>query len=80
MFSPDKIKKIVEQSLPGSKAQVVDLTGTNDHFQLVVVSEVFQGKSRVDRHRMVYATLGPAVGAEIHALSLKALTPEEEGK
>ena len=80
MFSPDKIQQIVEAALPGAKAQVRDMTGTNDHFELVVVSETFAGKGPVDRHRMVYAALGPAVGAEIHALSLRTMTPEEAGR
>ncbi len=80
MFSPERIQSIVESALPGARAQVRDMTGTNDHFELVVVSAAFEGKGPVDRHRMVYAALGPAVGAEIHALSLKTLTPEEAGR
>lgn len=77
VFSPAKIKEVVEKALPGATAEVVDMTGTSDHFQLVVVSEAFEGKNSVQRHRMVYATLGPAVGAEIHALALRTLTPAE---
>ena len=80
MFSPDRIREIVEAALPGSVAQVTDYTGTGDHFELVVVAAAFEGKNAVDRHRMVYAALGPAVGAEIHALALKTLTPEEAGR
>ena len=80
MFSPERIQEIVEAALPGAKAQVTDYTGTNDHFELVVVAAAFEGKSAVDRHRMVYAALGPAVGAEIHALALKTMTPAEAGR
>ena len=81
MFSTDKIRQLVETGLPGAKAVVRDTTGTSDHFELLVVAPSFQGKGMVARHRMVYAAIGPAVGAEIHALSLKTLTPEEaEGK
>lgn len=80
MFSPEQIKSVVEQALPGSKAEVVDMTGTRDHYQLVVVSSAFEGKSSVERHRMVYATLGSAVGQEIHALALKTMTPTEAGR
>ena len=71
---------MVEESLPGSKAEVRDMTGTNDHFQLVVVHAGFDGKPMVARHRMVYAALGAAVGAEIHALALTTLTPQEAGE
>lgn len=77
MFSPDTIKQAVEKALPGAQAEVRDLTGTGDHFELRVVSSAFSGKGLVARHRMVYAALGSAVGNEIHALALKTLTPEE---
>lgn len=78
MFTPEKIKLIVEEKMPGSRVQVKDLTGTQDHYELVVVSKDFQGKNLVERHRMVYGLFGSAVGAEIHALSVKAFTPEEQ--
>jgi len=47
------------------------------HFEAVVVAPTFAGKRAVQRHQMVYATLGAAVGTEIHALALQAFTPEE---
>lgn len=79
MFSTAKIQELVEKGLPGSRAEVRDMTGTSDHFELIVIAPAFEGKSPVARHRMVYAAIGSAVGAEIHALSLKTLTPEEAG-
>lgn len=80
MFTPGKIQEIVEAGLPGCRASVRDMTGTNDHFELTVVATAFEGKGLVDRHRLVYGLLGSAVGAEIHALSLKTLTPVEAAK
>ncbi len=79
MYSTDKIKAIVETAFPGSSVRVTDQTGTGDHFELVVVSAVFEGKRPVERHRMVYSAIGAAVGNEIHALALKTLTPSENG-
>lgn len=79
MFSPEVIQKAIEKAFPGSRAEVRDMTGGGDHFELKVVTQAFTGKGLVDRHRMVYAALGSAVGNEIHALALKTLTPEEEG-
>lgn len=78
LFSPQKIQLIIEGKMPGARAVVRDMTGTNDHFELHVVSPQFEGKSLVERHRMVYGVLGSSVGQEIHALSLRTLTPEEE--
>jgi acid stress-induced BolA-like protein IbaG/YrbA len=47
------------------------------HFEALVVSDAFDGKRTLQRHQLVYATLGERMGREIHALSLKTLTPEE---
>ena len=77
MFAPEKIKELVEVAFPESLVEVRDLVGDNDHFELRVVSKLFEGKGLVDRHRMVYAALGSAVGNEIHALALKTMTPIE---
>lgn len=50
------------------------------HFKLLIVSHMFQEKTELERHRMIYMALGDTVGQEIHALSIKALTPEEQSK
>lgn len=48
------------------------------HFKLNITSDVFLDKTELERHRMIYAVLGDAMGQEIHALSIKALTPAEQ--
>ena len=47
------------------------------HFKLTIVSNLFDGKGLLQRHRMVYDALGSAMQTDIHALTIKALTPEE---
>ena len=47
------------------------------HFRVVIVSDRFAGKNRVERQRLVYAALAEEMGSDIHALSLKTLTPDE---
>lgn len=80
MISPARISEILEQALPGSRAETRDLTGTNDHFAVTIIGEVFEGKSPVARHRLVYGALGQWVTTgEIHALSIQAFTPAEAG-
>jgi acid stress-induced BolA-like protein IbaG/YrbA len=69
------IQTLIEQGLPGCRAQVHGPDGV--HFEAVVIADVFAGKLPLARHRMVYATLGAMMGNEIHALSLKTLTPAE---
>lgn len=75
MVTPDEIKALIQQGL--SDAQVVVQGDDGTHFAALVVSDEFEGKSTLARHRMVYATLGERMGREIHALSLKTLTREQ---
>jgi acid stress-induced BolA-like protein IbaG/YrbA len=76
MFPTDEIQRLIEQGLPGAQ---VSVDGDGHHFEAVVVTPAFAGKSRLQRHQMVYATLGGKMGNEIHALSLKTLAPGESG-
>jgi acid stress-induced BolA-like protein IbaG/YrbA len=76
---PDEIEGLIREGLPGARVHVVDETGTGDHFAAVVVAAAFAGKGLVERHQMVYGSLGGAMADRIHALSLKAYTPEEWG-
>jgi stress-induced morphogen len=75
MPSPDELKIRIEAALPGSRVQVEDLTGGGDHFRAEIVSERFEGLSRIDQHKLVYDVFGAEVGGPIHALSLKTSTP-----
>jgi acid stress-induced BolA-like protein IbaG/YrbA len=71
------VRQLIEAGLPGARVAVQGDDGV--HFEAEVVSEAFRGKLPLTRHRMVYATLGERMGGEIHALSLRTLTPEENG-
>jgi acid stress-induced BolA-like protein IbaG/YrbA len=74
MVTPQQIEGCIEQ---GIKCDQVRVTGDGQHFEALVVSEAFRGKSRVQRHQLVYAALGERMREEIHALSMRTLTPEE---
>jgi stress-induced morphogen len=73
--SADELKERIEQALPGALAAVEDLTGGGDHFRAEVVSDQFQGLSRIEQHKLVYGVFGSEVGGPIHALSIKTSTP-----
>jgi acid stress-induced BolA-like protein IbaG/YrbA len=75
MVTPESIRLNISQGLPTEHLSVEGDDGT--HFEAVIVSEMFVGKSRVQRHQMVYQTLGDRMRAEIHALSMKTYTPQE---
>jgi len=55
----------------------VTVKGDGDHFEATVVSQQFEGRSMVQQHQMVYATLGDRMGGEIHALALHTYTPDD---
>jgi stress-induced morphogen len=67
----DELKQRIEAAIPGSDAEVVDLTGGGDHFRATVVAGEFAGLSRIEQHRRVYAVFGADIGGPIHALSLE---------
>ena len=71
MPTTDELKQRIEDALPGSRAEVVDLTGGGDHFRATVVAEEFAGMSRIEQHRRIYAVFGAEIGGPIHALSLE---------
>jgi acid stress-induced BolA-like protein IbaG/YrbA len=74
-LTPAEIEQLIMQGLPAAQVRVSSADGT--HFQAQVISPSFEGKPRLTRHQMVYAALGECMGREIHALSLKTLTPDE---
>ena len=74
-MNPQQVAELIQRGLAGSRASVT--SGDNVHFEAVVIAPGFAGKRAVQRHQMVYGTLGKAVGNEIHALALEVFTPEE---
>jgi len=70
------IEQMINEGLPGAKVTVSGDDGV--HFEARVVSESFRGKSTLQRHRMVYATLGELMGNEIHALGLQTDVPDTD--
>ncbi|HXJ09077.1 MAG TPA: BolA family protein [Burkholderiales bacterium] len=74
MVTPESIQHGIEAGLNCERVEVI---GDGQHFQALVVSPAFDGKSRIQRHQMVYAALGDRMREEIHALSMRTLTPAE---
>jgi acid stress-induced BolA-like protein IbaG/YrbA len=72
--TPDEVKRYIEQGLA---CEQVEVDGDGRHFQALIVSSAFEGRSRVQRHQLVYAALGERMREEVHALSMKTLTPAE---
>lgn len=83
----EKIRLAIELSLKPSSLEIIDQShrhaghaGARDgrgHFDVRVVSELFKGKLPLARHRLVFAAVGNLMETDIHALSIKALSPDE---
>ncbi len=74
-MNSDDIKVLIETSIEGAVANVS--SDDNVHFEAIVISQAFREKSLIQRHQMVYSSLGGKMQSEIHALSLTTLTPKE---
>jgi acid stress-induced BolA-like protein IbaG/YrbA len=74
-MNPQQVAEIIEAALSGSNAMVT--SEDNVHFEAIVIAPAFVGKKPIQRHQMVYSSLGAAVGNEIHALTLQVFTPDE---
>ena len=77
-----KVESLISDAFPDAEIEVIsqdheDERSDGAHFGLVITSDEFDGMSRVERHRTVYDALGDAMGGEIHAVEIRARTPEE---
>jgi stress-induced morphogen len=77
MITPERIRALIQAALADARVNVEDTTGTGDHFQAVVVSAEFEGKSLVEQHQMVYGALRQEMAGAIHALQLRTYTPSK---
>lgn len=78
LLDPEELKEIIEGGIPDSTVTVTDLTGTRDHYRVDVVSPVFEGKTLVQQHQVVYRAVGDHMTGAVHALQIRTRTPEEE--
>jgi stress-induced morphogen len=75
MIEPTELRSILLGAFPGAQVEIVDLTGTRDHYQVKISAEAFRGESRMRQHKLVYAALGELMHGPIHALSLQTSAP-----
>ena len=71
MIEPEVVEQRIKEAFPDGSVELTDLTGTKDHYQAVVISQAFAGKTRVQQHQMVYAALGELMDGPVHALALE---------
>lgn len=74
MVTPDDVRNYIAAGLACERLEV---SGDGHHFEALIVSPLFEGKRPVQRHQLVYQVLGDRMREEIHALSMRTLTPDE---
>ncbi|HET7910334.1 MAG TPA: BolA family protein [Nitrospira sp.] len=78
MITQETLTAYIQGAMPDAMVSMIDKTGTMDHLKVTVVSDAFQGKNLLDRHRLIYQALdAPMKDGRIHALELTANTKEE---
>ena len=75
MIALETLQGMLESAFPGATIRLE--SNDNVHFQLLVVAPQFEGKNMVEQHQMVYAALGDAMRADVHALTIKSMTPDQ---
>ncbi len=77
-MNPIQLKARLEGLSQATQVEVVDMTGTEDHYQALIISPAFEGKMMIEQHRMVFKLVQSEVDSgEVHALTLKTYTPEQ---
>lgn len=77
MIEPHEIEVKIKAAMADAQIEVIDLTGSRDHYKVVVVSAAFEGKLPIKRHRMIYDALREEMKGPIHALTLETYTPSQ---
>tara|TARA_B000000557_G_scaffold154934_1_gene125760 strand:- start:146 stop:421 length:276 start_codon:yes stop_codon:yes gene_type:complete len=73
-----ELEEIIRGLVAVEVIEIEDMTGTQDHWKVMVVSEDFENKSRIDQHKLIFDPLQDRIKSnEIHALTLKTYTPEK---
>ena len=66
-----EIEKLIKESIPDALVEIQDLAGDGNHYSATISSSVFIGKSKIEQHKIVYASLKGKMGNELHALAIK---------
>jgi|TARA_B100000780_G_C20806236_1_gene320275 stress-induced morphogen len=69
-LSIEEIKKLIINSIPDATIEIKDLVGDSNHYSAKITSKVFNGKSRIEQHKLIYKSLQGKMGNELHALSI----------
>ena len=69
----EEIKILIKEAFPDAEINIQDLAGDNNHYSATIKSKIFNGKNKIEQHKMVYRALKGKMGNELHALSLNTV-------
>ena len=69
----EEISNLIKEALPDSEVIIKDLAGDENHYSATIKSKVFNGKSKIEQHKMIYKSLKGKMGNELHALSINTM-------
>ena len=69
----EEIEKLIRESIPDAEIIIQDLAGDNNHYSATIKSKIFNGKTKIEQHKIVYRSLKGKMGNELHALSINTI-------
>jgi len=69
----EEIEKLIRESIPDAEIIIQDLAGDNNHYSATIKSKIFNGKTKIEQHKIVYKSLKGKMGNELHALSINTI-------
>ena len=69
----EEIKRLIKETMPDAEIIIQDLAGDDNHYSATIKSKVFNGKSKIEQHKIVYKSLKGKMGNELHALSINTM-------
>ena len=72
-LKPEEIKNLIKEAIPDAEITIQDLAGDENHYSATIKSKIFNGKSKIEQHKIVYKSLKGKMGNELHALSINTI-------
>ena len=69
----EEIEKLIKEAIPDAEITIQDLAGDENHYSATIKSKIFNGKSKIEQHKLVYKSLKGKMGNELHALSINTM-------
>ena len=69
----EEIKQLIQSGIPDAEINIEDLAGDENHYSATIKSKIFNGKSKIEQHKLVYKALKGKMGNELHALALNTM-------